>query len=145
MGYTGGRYLIHTHLYLDGASKTLTQEDLPVITREDRSSFLNKLLLDQWEAQKRLPNPSLLKAMYWAFAPKYGWMALILLAESVIRILQAILLGYFVRIMLNEGGGDGLFDDGYFISFLITLSGAAIGLLHHQYFFYGWKFGMQVR
>lgn len=132
----------------DGATKSLSQEDLPVIPREDRASYLNKLLADEWEKQKLLPNPSLLKALFWAFAPKYGWLALILLVESAIRIWQAILLGYFVRIMLRDGGGGGngsLLDNGYFVSFLISLCGAAIGLMHHQYFFYGWKFGMQLR
>lgn len=133
-------------LQSDGATKALTQEDLPVINREDRSSFLNKLLQDQWEYQKQQPRPSLLKALFWTFAPKYGWLSLILLAESAIRIFQAVLLGYFVRVMLRADSGAGdLLDNGYFISLLITLCGAAIGLMHHQYFFYGWKFGMQVR
>ena len=138
-------YATFIFVTLDGASKTLNQEDLPVINREDRASYLNELLSSEWEKQKKLQHPSLLKALFWAFFPKYGWLALILLVESVIRILQAILLGYFVDIMLAQNESDGLFGNGYFISFLISLSGVLIGLLHHQYFFYGWKFGMQVR
>jgi ATP-binding cassette subfamily C (CFTR/MRP) protein 4 len=140
-------FLWPNQLVEDGNSKMLNQEDLPVIPREDRSSYLNKLLNDEWEKQKKLPNPSLLKALFWAFAPKYAWLALILIAESVIRIFQAILLGYFVKIMLNEdsSSSNSLLNNGYFVSFLISLCGALVAGMHHQYFFYGWKFGMQTR
>lgn len=74
------------------------------------------------------------------------WLGLILIVESGVRIFQAILLGYFVDIMLNGANNSvSLFNNGYFVSFLITFCGILIGLMHHQYFFYGWRFGMQVR
>lgn len=130
----------------DGSTKTLNFEDLPVIVREDESKSLNALVTNEWQKEVVKSSPSLLRALWRAFYPKYGWLGIILVGESIIRIFQAMLLGYFVDIIVTGGSSSiALLNNGYVVSTLLTCSGIVIGVAHHQYFFYGWRMGMQLR
>jgi uncharacterized membrane protein YiaA len=66
--------------------------------------------------------------------------------ESIARIYQAVALGKFIGFLLDDNNtSTSVYDNGYFISFLITLCGIIITFAHHQFFFYAWGLGLQVR
>lgn len=130
-----------------GATKALSQEDLPPICEGDVSSSLNERLMSEWKREVATKSkPSLLWAMMRTFSKHQVWLGLILTVESGVKIVQAILLGYLVRIFASAG--DSNFDflnNGYVISGLITICGIIVGLLHHQYFFISWHFGIKMQ
>jgi ABC-type multidrug transport system fused ATPase/permease subunit len=114
--------------------------------KEDESKYLNTLVTKEWQKELAKSNPSLLQALLRAFGPKYAWLGIILIGETVVHIIQAILLGYFVDIIVAGGSSSiSVLNNGYAVSALLTLSGIIIGVAHHQYFFYGWRMGMQLR
>ena len=134
-------------LILKGYSKILVQEDLPSVGIADKSEELNARVLCEWNKELVKKEPSLMRALFFTFAPSYIFTGFYLCLEAFLRIYQAILLGAFVEILLypDEHNSDQLMDNAYFVSFLLTGCGLVVGILHHQYFFHMWRLGMQLR
>jgi ABC-type multidrug transport system fused ATPase/permease subunit len=130
-----------------GRSKTLVQNDLPHICSEESSKGLSEQVMENWKiAKSKSKQSALLHALSASFAPKFWWLALVILFESATRIFQAKLLGYLVAYFMDPtANNDSLFNNGYFLSGLISICGVIVCLLHHQLFFYSSRYGLQLR
>lgn len=130
-----------------GYNKILVQDDLPPVGKADQAEGLNARVLSEWSKEVTKDNPSLMRALFFTFAPSYTFTGVYLGIEAFLRICQAILLGIFVEILLypEDHDSDQWMDNAYFVSFLLTSCGIIVGVLHHQYFFHMWRLGMQLR
>lgn len=130
-----------------GFNKDLQAEDLPPISIEDDSNNLFARFSATWESELNVhpENASLLWTVLKIFVPQNGWSVMILNFESVFKIYQAVLLGKLIKYFVSETQSSQLYDNGYFISFLLVLCGIAVTFLHHHFFFYSWRLGMQLR
>ena len=75
--------------------------------------LLKALVATEWKKEVTKEKPSLVRSLFRAFFPKYAWLGGILIGETIIRIIQAALLGYFVDIIVNGGSSNfAILNDG---------------------------------
>jgi ABC-type multidrug transport system fused ATPase/permease subunit len=132
-----------------GASKILEIDDLPPISVDDDAHELHRKFSLSWKKELESESPSLIRAIVRVFFRSQFLLGLILLAESALRIFQAVLLGLLINYFLSEtsyaSNDQDLYKSGYFLSFLLTLCGTLVTFMHHHFFFFAWRLGMQLR
>jgi len=132
-----------------GASKTLQLKDLPRISVHDDSRKTGTRLLANWRSQVQKHGKD--KASMWVALAQTFWKqhwfgGLLLVAESVARIYQAIVLGKIIRYFLGEyDDSTRLLDNGYFMSLELVLCGIFVMMIHHHAFYLAWRSGLQMR
>ena len=137
---------------IDIASKnhSINLSDLPAVPTECDVFELYKEFKTLWKqeierASTLSKTPSLAKVLLIFSWRKNGWISWIVLGESVAKIYQAVALGKFIGYLLNGNTTGSIYDDGYFLCFLIVLCGILVTLADHQFFFYAWCLGLQVK
>jgi len=131
-----------------GNSKTLTEEDLPEVSKEEDTKENGARLRRMWneEVEKHGEKASLSWALHRTFWKQHWYTGLLLLSESVVRLYQAMLLGYLVKYFLDEPNGDSsIYNNGYYISALLCVCGLYNMMIHHHAFFLAWRLGLQLR
>lgn len=123
-----------------GAEKILNQSDLPPVSPFDSSENLCNILTTLW-----MSNSSLFRSLCSAFGPKFLKISSIICFESALKIFQAKMLGNLVDYFSNTNSDDTIWGNGYFLSGIISTCGILVGLMHHQYFFYANRIGMQCK
>ena len=136
--------------------ENLQLEDLPSVPIEYNVTTLYDEFKILWEKEiKKNENnnmstsstkgPNLIKILLFVCWKKNAWISVIVFTESVARIYQAVALGKFINYLLDTNTSDSIYENGYFISFLISICGIFITFAHHQFFFYAWGLGLQLR
>lgn len=134
-----------------GSQKTLTQSDLPGVSRDDNVRYLGSRLTGEWnkEVSLRGSQASLARALFISQVIDNWYVGVILIMESALRIYQAQVLGRFIRYILTELDDpwitESVYNNGYFLSFILVMLGASVAFLHHHAFFHAWRLGMQLR
>ena len=135
-----------------GNTKVLEQEDLPDVSKDDDVKTLGRHLSASWQAELRRKGqaPSLTRALFKTHVLGNWFVGAILIAESALRIYQAQILGRLITFLLASQGDpwlmvDSVYNNGYFLCFLLILLGAAVAFAHHHAFFHAWRLGMQLR
>jgi len=129
-----------------GASTSLDSSHIPECSKMDESSQLVDRLMYHWDNTDKSSPHRLFFAMVKTFAPDYGWLGLILLFETPLRIYQANLLGYLVNYFFDEPPSSiSIYNDGYILSAMLVSASIIVVFCHHQYFFRGNRMGMQMR
>ena len=105
--------------------------------------MLSNKLLTAWNNQDPT-NKSLAKAMFTAFLSTNGPIGLYLFCMTIAKIAQATFLGYLIK-FFEEGSDGTLIRNDYFLSFIVVVLGIIVTLLHHHFYFLGWRFGMNLR
>ena len=130
-----------------GATRVLEQEDLPNVSKLDNVVTLAKLVKTSWlsEVERRGAGASLTRVLFASFWQRQWYVGLIYMAESGFRIYQAQVLGRLIDSILTDDAPGSLYENSYFLSFILVLCGAIIAFLHHHGFFMSWRLGMQLR
>ena len=132
-----------------GSQKTLTQSDLPGVSRDDNVRYLGSRLTDEWNKEVRGRQASLVRALFISQVIANWYVGVILILESALRIYQAQVLGRFIRYILTDQDDpwitESVYNNGYFLSFILVILGAAVAFAHHHAFFHAWRLGMQLR
>lgn len=136
-----------------GSMRPLEQKDLPDVSRDDDVRKLGRNLTYHWQRELDAcvntgsGRPSLTRALFRAHGPSNWFVGLILCCESALRIYQAQILGRLINFLLTpkDEALEGVYNNGYFLSFLLILLGASVAFMHHHAFFHAWRLGMQLR
>ncbi|KAJ1983814.1 hypothetical protein H4R34_001057 [Dimargaris verticillata] len=133
-----------------GAKGGITDDNLNDLCPQDESHNLFRALKDQWEYEtwQTCPDPEtpstmcLARAMAKTCMYPIIWTGLAGFIESVSKVGQAVFLGYLIRFFQDP---DASLQTG--LLFALGLSGMALvqGIMHHVYFFYAQRLGMQFR
>jgi hypothetical protein len=135
-----------------GARRELREDDLPGVSVSDDAVLLFERFSAQWQreiaAAKANDRPiSLLRALIRTFFKGNFEIVGYIMLESGLRIYQARILGMLIGYFLGASNSAtiSVYNNGYFLSGLIVICGAIITGVHHQFFLYGWRLGMQLR
>lgn len=132
-----------------GSMKVLEQSDLPQVSKDDDVYALGRNLTNKWEIEKTkgIGKASLTRALFFTHMPSNWFVGAILITESALRIYQAQILGRLIKYLLTgtNSSDQSLYDNGYFLSFILVTLGACIAFTHHHAFFHAWRLGMQLR
>ncbi|KAJ1982362.1 hypothetical protein H4R35_000317 [Dimargaris xerosporica] len=133
-----------------GAKGGITDDNLNDLSAQDESHNLFRVLKNQWEYEKwqNSPDPDtpsarcLGRAMVKTCMRPIVWAGFSGFIESVSKVGQAVLLGYLIRFFQDP---DASLQAG--LLFALGLSAMALvqGIMHHVYFFYAQRLGMQFR
>ncbi|KAJ3103612.1 Multidrug resistance-associated protein 4 [Phlyctochytrium bullatum] len=130
-----------------GLRQTLDRHDYMPIEDDDDSRRLSTALTDAWHAEVQRAHrtntpPQLWRAVFKVFGLPYLWPGLSCLAETCVKIGQAVLLGYLLRWFQNPLANP---NEGYYYALGMSLTVVAHALLHHFEFFAAMRVGMQLR
>ena len=133
-------------LLATGAAHTLELDHVPVISKYDHSHKIVERLLSKWNLVKLTDRP-LLRAMWLAFSDEYWWIGILLIVTIPIKVFIANLVGYLIQYFFSDGlqSKYSIYNNGYIISLLISLSSLVLVFLQHQFSFISYRFGMQLR
>lgn len=128
-----------------GNSKTLEDKDIPLVANYVKAQQLVERLACYYAKEEKTPY-ALHKAVFKAFFSEFWWGGLILIIEIPLNVWQAYLLGYLISYFFGvEGSANPMYNNGYILSLLLTVSAMVYLLMHHHYFFDGMRFGLQLR
>ena len=127
-----------------GATTVLEHEHLPPNPRGESSSRLMGKFLAAWREEKKKAEPWIVRAFYYTFVEEFGWIGTLGIIETFLKVYQAALLGYLIGWITDDPGG-GYLSNGYTLAGLISLTGILNLILHHHFFMYVWRLGMQFR
>ncbi|KAI9014275.1 hypothetical protein DFJ74DRAFT_681992 [Hyaloraphidium curvatum] len=135
----------------------LEDSDFPAAEARDSADVLSSWILREWAAeqermkrdeaagrQPRTPKAALLYVMLRIFGLEYFWATLAAAAETVAKILEALLLGALVRWFMawTAGVSD---NSGYLWAGLLSLTVVWHAFLHHVLFFLSMRVGFRMR
>ena len=134
-----------------GSTKTLEQSDLPRVSKDDDVRRLGARLTVEWakELDKGRGKASMARALFRAQVIDNWFVGVIMILESALRIYQAQILGRLIKYLLADKNdpwiSESVYNNGYFISFILVMLGAGVAFTHHHAFFHAWRLGMQLR
>lgn len=129
-----------------GSQKTLQESDVAVVAVDEDAYMLSSIFDKMWTEECQKANPSLLKVLFRMFGPTLnGMIGIVFVIESAVKIYQAVLLGKLIKYFLTENPSSTLYDNGYFISGLLVITGIAVFFMHHHFFFCTWRLGLRLR
>ena len=129
-----------------GVKSNLELNDLPPFPAVEDVDTLNEFFVKEWKRQMLLKKPSLLYVVLKYVLTTNAWISLIVLSESVAKIYQAVLLGKFISFLIfGAASPTNIYDNGFFLAFLIVLCGFVVTLVHHHFFFYSYRLGLQLK
>lgn len=130
-----------------GSQKALQENDVANISADDDAETLGSLFNKLWEDECRgKSHPSLWNVLLKMFGPTvFGFIGIVYVIESAVKVYQAVLLGKLIEYFLSEDPSARLYDNGYFISGLLIITGIAVTFMHHHFYFFTWRLGMQLR
>ena len=132
--------------FLTKRGKALDVEDMPAFSEDDEAVSLSRRLQSSWreevaDAQASRRQPSLLTAMNRTFFSAYMLRASVLLVQSAAKISMTQALGSLVAWLDSPSD----VSTGLLFAAWLVVSAAMSGAIHHNYFFMGWRLGMQLR
>eukprot|EP00940_MAST-03C_sp_MAST-3C-sp2_P000992 g992.t1 len=147
------RYTFHfvNDIIRKGASKELTDEDLPSLAKHDHVTKLTDMFEREWNLEKAeeartggAVKPNLWRVTYRCFTYSFWISAMWALAESITRISQPVLLGFFLE-WLTKDEGDRDVGIGMLWAASIALVAFIQAIIHHQLYFYTMRAGWNAR
>lgn len=123
----------------------ILESDIPDLEHQDESSYLSDLIWAAWDKERASKGPT--NARLWRSTAKIFWLRyfgifLVCVLESCIKVAQAVMLGYIVRLFMNPSEPD---SNGYWYAFALSLLVIWHGFLHHIMFFSTMRLGTQLR
>lgn len=130
-----------------GSQRPLQPADCFPVCEDDSAEFLGGLLSRAWDEElaSRPQNPSFLRAMLRSVARRSAKYGLAGLVQACARVAQTQFLAVLLRWFVEEENGGASAGTGYLYGTALVLCGLVIMLTHHQFFFGGWRCGLQLR
>lgn len=134
----------------------LEDADFPAVEPRDSAEVLSTRILNEWRKEQdkmdsdakagrtpRTPRQSLLWVILRVFGVEYFWATMAALGETVVKILEALLLGAIIRWLM--AGQVAVDRTGYLWAGLLSACAIAHGILHHYLFFLSMRCGFRMR
>ncbi|KAI9354057.1 hypothetical protein DFJ73DRAFT_827739 [Zopfochytrium polystomum] len=130
-----------------GAKRLLQPDDYLPLDDQDGSLHIADRIQSSWKAElnRNASNPEkarLWRAIIYGFGVQYLWPGLASLAESIVKIGEALVLGLLLDWFRKPGGS---LSEGFLIAFGLALCTLVHAFLHHVEFFLSMRVGMQLR
>ncbi|KAI8051429.1 hypothetical protein BDF22DRAFT_690688 [Syncephalis plumigaleata] len=131
-----------------GRNKKITEDHLPELCPDDDCRLLSDRMQHFWNEELELARtnkkkaPSLWRVLFSSVRGIIIMSGIICLAESIVKIAEAVLLGELIRFFQRPDAPD---KEGYLWAMGLALAVCAHVILHHQFFFRAMRFGFQMR
>ncbi|CAM9346350.1 unnamed protein product, partial [Ectocarpus sp. 8 AP-2014] len=137
-----------------GSTVTLKEEHLEGIYDKHESRYLYDMLRRNWEWERarmaedsehsrgRRKGTTLLRALVATFKWRLALTALLMIGDSICRIIQALALGWLIGYFDDETSASW---EGWTYASVVVLGGLLIGFFLHHFNFVGYMLGMQLR
>lgn len=127
-----------------GEQFTLEQDDLPDIQIDEDPVSLFEKFSDEWkrETQKLRKNVSMFFAAFRVFS---WWFWIFMPLKTVFTILSTQLLGALISFYSLPDVNEYIYSIGLPLTLGVAISNLSGQALHHFYFFFAWRRGLQLR
>ncbi|OLY83298.1 Multidrug resistance-associated protein 4 [Smittium mucronatum] len=110
----------------------ITPQILPELSQADDSGYLSDLINAQWEVQLSTGSPSLAKALFAVFKKEFLLIGVCGLVESFFKILQAGVLGFFIRYLRDSSRS---VQEGCLLALALSACVLFSSVFQHHFFF----------
>eukprot|EP00930_Biecheleria_cincta_P035251 TRINITY_DN24254_c0_g1_i1.p1 TRINITY_DN24254_c0_g1~~TRINITY_DN24254_c0_g1_i1.p1 ORF type:complete len:1145 (-),score=169.55 TRINITY_DN24254_c0_g1_i1:291-3725(-) len=126
-----------------GNQRPLQASDLPPLLPADEAEVLVRRVQEGWlaELERHPKNPSLVRMLLRTFRLKVLLAAFWCFLESVVRIIQPVLLQYLMRALVADDDS----ADVYVYAAELTMASLVQAVVHHQLFFVTMTHGLSLR
>ncbi|KXS09504.1 hypothetical protein M427DRAFT_128884 [Gonapodya prolifera JEL478] len=133
----------HVNFIVAHGNKTLLKEtDFPPVQEHETASRLSNLLTDEWERERKKPNPNVVNVIFRVYWPKLLLVIMLGAVYSACRILEALLIGALVRVFQDSSKSN---NEGYMWAGLLTLAVMLDSTCRGYMFYWAVRTGFNMR